>query len=167
MIHPLRAALSLLVLPAFALPAFADGARQSVFTSEQAKAGKVAYESTCGICHLNTLRGRVGEPNELPDPATLPENYQKTINGAGGYVPPLIGQEFMAKWAPKTAGEFAARIDNAVKGFPPKGTDDRTFLLLSAYILQSNGSLPGKQELTATSTVPVSATLPKGKAKKS
>lgn len=162
-----RIPLSLLVLSALSLPAFADGARQSVFTSAQAKAGKPAYESTCGICHLKTLRGRVGDPSELPDPDTLPENYQKTINDSAGYVPPLIGDEFMAKWGPKSAGEFAKRIQNATFGFPPKPSDDKTFLAVAAYILQLNGSLPGKQDLTATSAVPVDTTLTKRKSHKS
>ena len=167
MIHHRRMSLSLLALSALSLPAFANDTPATVFTSAQAKAGKAAYQSTCGICHLNTLLGRVGDANELPDPATLPENYQKTIDGNFGYVPPLIGKEFMAKWSPKTAGEFALRIQNATFGFPPRGSDTTTFLAVAAYILRSNGSLPGKQELTATSTVPVSATLMKDKPRKS
>jgi mono/diheme cytochrome c family protein len=158
--------LSLLAASVLALPAFAGDAKPSVFTQAQAKTGKVAYESTCGICHLNTLRGRVGAPGELPDPDTLPENYRKTINGSGGYVPALIGDEFMAKWGPKTAGEFAERIRQAVLGFPPNGTNDTTYLALAAYILQSNGSRPGKQALTATTGVPVVATLSKAKRQK-
>ena len=167
MIHHRRLSLSLLVLSALSLPAFAGDARPSVFTSAQAKAGKIAYESSCGICHLNTLVGRVGDPGELPDPATLPENFQKTIDGNFGYVPALIGPEFMAKWSPKTAGEFAVRIQNAALGFPPKGADNTTFLAVAAYLLQVNGSVPGKQELTAASAVPVSATLAKGKPSRS
>jgi mono/diheme cytochrome c family protein len=156
-----------LALAVLSSAAIADDARPSVFTSAQARAGKVAYESTCGICHLNSLKGRVGAPDELPDPDTLPDNYQKTINGAGGYVPPLIGAEFMEKWGKKTAGEFAARIQNAILGFPPKGTDDTTFLALTAYILKSNGASSGSQALTATTATPVSATVAKAKPHKS
>jgi hypothetical protein len=159
MIHKQWVSLAVLVLSALSLPAFAGDAKPSVFTSAQAKTGRTAYESTCGICHLNTLRGRVGDPGELPDPATLPENYQKTIDGNLGYVPPLIGDQFMGKWGPKTAGEFAERIRTAVMGFPPKGTDNSTYLALAAYILQANGSVAGKQELSATTATVVSATL--------
>jgi cytochrome c5 len=164
--HPLISA-SILTLAALSTAAFAADARPSVFTSAQAKAGKTAYESTCGICHLSSLKGRVGAPDELPDPDTLPENYQKTISGSGGYVPPLVGEEFMAKWGPKTAGEFAARIQNAILGFPPKGTNDTTFLALTAYILQSNGASAGKHELTPTTATPVSATAGKATPRKS
>jgi hypothetical protein len=146
---------SLLVLSALTAPAFGDDARASVFTSAQARAGKVAYESTCGLCHLSSLRGRTGGPEELPDPDTLPDNYQKTINGSGGYVPALVGEEFVAKWGSKTAGEFAVRILEATKGFPPKGNDDATFLAVAAYILQANGASPGKQALTTATPVPV------------
>ena len=117
-----RISLSLLVLSALTLPAFADGVRQSVFTSAQAKAGKPAYESTCGICHLKTLRGRVGDPSELPDPDTLPENYQMTSNGSAGYVPPLTGEEFMAKYSPRSmeiAATSAMIATNDSMSIPP------------------------------------------------
>ena len=166
MIHH-RHSLSLLALSALTLPAFAGDTAPSVFTSAQAKAGKAAYESSCGICHLNTLRGRVGDSNEPPLPAGLPKGYQETVDGNLGYVPALLGEAFMAKWSPKTAGEFAARIQNAAGAFPPKDADDAKVLAVAAYILQANGSLPGKQELTATSAVPVSATLTKAKRQKS
>jgi hypothetical protein len=152
---------SLLCLSALALPALASDTRATVFTSAQASAGKVAYESSCGLCHLSSLRGRTGGPEELPDPDTLAPDYQKTISGNGGYIPPLVGAEFMAKWAPKTAGEFAERILDATKGFPPKDSDAKTFLAVAAYILQVNGASPGAQELTTTTPIRVSATLPK------
>jgi hypothetical protein len=156
----MRMSISLLTLAALAVPAFAgNDARPSVFTSAQAKTGKVAYESTCGLCHLTSLRGRTGGPDELPDTDTLPENYQKTI-GSGGQVPALVGEEFMAKWGPKTAGEFAERILEATKGFPPTGNDGKTtFIAVAAYILQANGARPGKQALTTTNPVPVNATV--------
>lgn len=156
----MRISISLLALAALAVPAFGgDTARPSVFTSAQAKAGKVAYESTCGLCHLTSLRGRTGGPGELPDTDTLPENYQKTI-GSGGQVPALVGAEFMAKWGPKTAGEFAERVLNATKGFPPTGNDEKvTFLAVTAYILQANGAKPGKAALTTATPVPVNATV--------
>jgi mono/diheme cytochrome c family protein len=146
---------SLLILSALAIPAFGSDARPSVFTSAQARAGKVAYESTCGLCHLSSLRGRTGGPEELPDPETLPDNYQKTLSGAGGYVPALVGEEFLAKWGPKTAGEFAKRILEATKGFPPNGNDEKTFLAVAAYILQANGAAAGRQELTTINPVQV------------
>ncbi|MEJ0035379.1 MAG: hypothetical protein WDO68_04760 [Gammaproteobacteria bacterium] len=132
----------------------------------QAKAGKVAYESSCGICHLNSLRGRVGIAGELPDPDTLPRNYQETINGNAGQVPALAGEEFLAKWGSKTAGEFAVRVLSASGAFPPKGADDSTFLAVTAYILQSNGARAGNQALTTTTAIPVNATVAKARPRK-
>lgn len=156
----MRIPLSLLALAALAVPAFAGNeARPNVFTSAQAKTGKVAYESSCGLCHLTSLRGRTGGPDELPDTDTLPEKYQQGI-GSGGQVPALVGEEFMAKWGPKTAGEFAERVLTATLGFPPTGNDGKTtFLAVAAYILQANGAKPGKQALTTANTVPVNATV--------
>jgi hypothetical protein len=154
--------LLLLALSALAVPAFAGDAPPTVFTAAQAKAGKVAYESTCGLCHLTSLRGRTGGPDELPDTDTLPLTYQQTI-GSGGQVPALVGEEFMAKWGGKTAGEFAERILSATKGFPPTGNDEKTFLAVTAYILQANGASPGKRELTTSTPVPVNAAVAKGK----
>jgi mono/diheme cytochrome c family protein len=167
MINHRRLSLSLLALSTFALPAFAGDAQPGVFTSAQAKAGKVAYESSCGICHLNNLRGRVGDPGEPPVPAGTPDDYQKTIDGNLGYIPPLVGEAFIGKWTLKTAGEFAERIKSASGAFPPKGADDSTFLSVAAYILQANGATPGKQELTMTSPVVVRTTLATGKHAKS
>ena len=155
----MRSSVSLLALVALAAPAFAGNeARPSVFTSAQAQAGKAAYESTCGLCHLNSLRGRTGGPDERPDTDTLPKNYQDTI-GSGGQVPALVGEEFMAKWGAKTAGEFADRVFNAFKAFPPEGNEEKTFLAVTAYILQANGAKAGKQELSTTTSVPVNLTV--------
>jgi cytochrome c5 len=51
-----------------------------VFTAAQARAGKVAYESSCGLCHQFNMKGRTGAPGELPDVNSLPENMIKTID---------------------------------------------------------------------------------------
>jgi cytochrome c5 len=44
----------------------ADGSRAAVYTAEQAARGKVAVESSCAICHVQDLRGRVGAEDEVP-----------------------------------------------------------------------------------------------------
>ena len=51
-----------------------------IFTAAQARAGKVAYESSCGLCHQFNMKGRTGAPGELPDVNSLPENMIKTID---------------------------------------------------------------------------------------
>jgi hypothetical protein len=139
----------------------ADPAQQAtampsrVFTAAQARAGKVAYESSCGLCHRAGLQGRTGAPGELPDVNTLPANMLQTIDQAGGQVPPLAGASFMGKWGSKSTKEFAQRIAGAVKGFPPKGTDDDTYILLTAYFLKMNGGKEGVTALTAQTDVPL------------
>jgi hypothetical protein len=116
-------------------------AAPGVFTVAQARAGKVAYESSCGLCHRAGLQGRTGAPGELPDVNTLPANMLQTIDQSGGQVPPLAGAAFMAKWRAKSTKEFAQRVANAVGGFPPVGKGDDTYLLLTAYFLKMNGGI--------------------------
>jgi hypothetical protein len=131
-------------------------AAPAVFTAAQARAGKVAYESSCGLCHRAGLQGRTGAPGELPDVNTLPANMLQTVDQSGGQVPPLAGAAFMVKWRTKSTKEFAQRVANAVGAFPPVGKDDDTYLLLTAYFLKMNGGRPGGTALSAQTDVPLS-----------
>jgi mono/diheme cytochrome c family protein len=136
----------------------ADPGRESaaaprVFTAAQARAGKIAYESSCGLCHQFNMQGRTGAPGELPDVSTLPENMIKTIDSNGDQVPPLVGARFMAHWGAKTTKEYVARVANAMGAFPPKNTGSDTSVQLTAYFLQMNGGKPGKTALSADSNV--------------
>jgi hypothetical protein len=113
----------------------------AVFTLAQAEAGKAAYESTCISCHGETL---------IP-PADA--KYQ------GQRIPPLAGPEFVGKWGSQTTGDLSRRIRVAIGGFPPKGSDATTHLILTAYVLQINGARAGSQELTDATAVPVAKTV--------
>lgn len=148
-----RTLAALLILSTLSLPALADG----VFTAAQAASGKVAVESSCGICHLQSLRGRVGNDDELPAMSALPVAFQKFV--ATGYVPPLVGEEFLAKWKNKTILQLAENLGGAAKSFPTAGMDETTYLAIVAYVLQLNGVPAGTQELTPTSTATVDAAL--------
>lgn len=130
-------------------------AAPGVFTAAQARAGKVAYESSCGLCHRAALQGRTGAAGELPDVNTLPSNMLETIDQSGGQVPPLVGAVFMAKWGAKSTKEFVQRVANAVGAFPPTGKGDDTYLLLTAYFLRKNGGRAGAKALTAQTDVPL------------
>jgi mono/diheme cytochrome c family protein len=66
-----------------------------IFTSEQAAAGRVAYEKTCGRCHTLTLLGRQGKPEERPPVSSLSAADQQFIGNYGGRVPPLAGEAFL------------------------------------------------------------------------
>ena len=130
-----------------------SGPAPRIFTAVQARAGKVAYESSCGLCHQFNMRGRTGDPGELPDVNSLPENMIKTIDQNGGQVPPLVGPPFMSDWGAKSTKELVARIATAIQGFPPKNLGNDTALQLTAYFLQMNGAKPGKIPLSAATSV--------------
>jgi len=132
-----------------------------VFTSQQAALGRAAYEETCGKCHTPTLSGRTGDPGELPALTTLPADWQKVVQDAGGRVPPLVGAKFMAVWGSRTTQDLSQRIKEAtLGGFPPKGATAETALDIAAYVLQSNGARAGSQPLTADIAVPVKSLAP-------
>ena len=124
-----------------------------IFTAAQARAGKAAYESSCGLCHQFNMRGRIGDPGELPNVNSLPENMIRTIDQNGGQVPPLVGPHFMSDWGAKSTTEFVARVATAIQGFPPKNLNNDTALQLTAYFLQMNGAKSGKTPLSIGTTV--------------
>ena len=130
-----------------------SGSAPRVFTIEQARAGKIAYESSCGLCHRFDLSGRTGAPGELPDVNSLPENMIRAIDQNGEQVPPLVGAHFMAHWGAKSAKEYVARVATAIGGFPPRNAGHDTAVQLTAYFLQVNGAQPGKVPLRADSPV--------------
>ena len=151
---------ALLVLSALSLPAFSDNAespKSGAFTAAQAASGRVAVESSCAICHLQSLRGRGGEENEYPEFNSLPLSFQKFIST--GYVPPLVGEEFLAKWKGKTVVQLAENFRGAMKSFPTAGMDDTSYLAVTAYVLQVNGAPAGNLELTASSSQTVDAAV--------
>lgn len=133
-----------------------------IFTSAQARAGKVAYESSCGLCHRVNLEGRTGAPGELPDVNSLPENMIKAIDQNGEQVPPLLGPRFMARWGAKSTKEYVARVATAIQGFPPKNAGSDTALQLTAYFLQMNGAKPGTIPLGAATTISLFAATEQG-----
>jgi hypothetical protein len=130
-----------------------NGSSPAVYTAEQAAAGRAAYQSSCGKCHLEGLTGRHGDPGEIPPVSSLSSDMQETLTQSGGKTPPLVGSNFMAKW--KTTQELSLRIKSAVSGFPPENLDEETYLKLTAYILQSNGAQSGTQALTADTSVAI------------
>jgi hypothetical protein len=134
-------------------PPGTSGPAPRIFTAAQARAGKLAYESSCGLCHQFNMQGRTGAPGELPDVNSLPENMIKTIDQNGEQVPPLVGPRFMAHWGAKSTQEYVARVANAMGAFPPKNTGSETSVQLTAYFLQMNGARPGKIPLSAQSGV--------------
>ena len=150
---------SLLVLSALSAPSFSDEAKPKLFTELQAARGKIAVTTACALCHLPNLHGRVGAPDESPDEDTLPASYRKFLAKGTGYVPPLAGDEFMAKWKGKSVAELADQLGGAMKSFPPSGMDETTALAVTAYVLKLNGASAGPTELTSPPNLPVAAVV--------
>jgi mono/diheme cytochrome c family protein len=101
----------------------------SVFTAQQATAGKVAYTRECASCHQPDLSGE----NEIPA---------------------LAGVAFKAMWGTRSTKDLLDYMSAAMPyGRPSLSADAYTSIL--AYILQSNGAVAGTQSLSATTVVPI------------
>ena len=97
------------------------------FTTEQASAGRAAYEQNCATCHGANLR-------QLPDAL-------------------LAGREFAAKWGNRGTSELVALMRATMPVGNPGGLTEDTYLAIAAYVLQVNGAGADGQPLTArTST---------------
>ena len=127
--------------------------RPAVFTSDQAAAGRAAFDKSCGQCHTYTLRGRKGETGELPPLESLPVPYLKFI-GPAKRVPPLMGNDFARKYSPKTMAQMFSLFRGAADTTPVAvlHMSDDTLVNITAYILQMNGGTPGNEALTKTSS---------------
>lgn len=128
--------------------------RPAVFTSGQAEAGRTAYEKSCGQCHTYTLRGRKGEVGEFPALESLPAPYLKFI-GPAKRVPPLVGNDFVRKYSPKTVAEMFSLFRGAADTTPVAALhmSDDTVVNITSYILQMNGGAPGSEVLAKSSAV--------------
>ena len=120
-----------------------------VFTAAQAEAGRIAYENTCARCHTYSLRGRKGDPGEIPPVSSLSEADRKFV-GNPPHVPPLAGEIFLSRWGDKTVSQLIARFDVTVKdpAFGFTNVDDETAVVITAYVLQANGGKAGPEPLT-------------------
>jgi mono/diheme cytochrome c family protein len=105
----------------------------SVFTAQQATAGKAAYAKNCASCHLPDLSGN----NEIP---------------------PLAGKIFMGTWGTRSTKDLFDYMSAAMPyGGPSLSTETYTFI--AAYILQSNGATAGTEALTTKTAVPIASVM--------
>ncbi|HEX3818804.1 MAG TPA: c-type cytochrome [Candidatus Sulfotelmatobacter sp.] len=131
-----------------------------IFTSEQAEAGRVAYEKSCGRCHTLTLMGRHGSPDERPTLSSMSEADRKFIADYNDRVPPLVGEAFLEHWGSKTAAQLVARFQEAKFSFQAAGlTDDEDIVRITAYVLQTNGAKPGSRPLTRETAAEVNSVI--------
>ena len=102
----------------------------SSFTTQQASAGRTAYEQNCATCHGASLR-------QLPDAL-------------------LAGREFAAKWGSRSTTELVAQMQSTMPPGNAGGLPEETYLAIAAYVLQANGGGADGQALNARTATRVS-----------
>ncbi len=131
------------------------GTRPAVYSAAQAAAGQQALQNNafgaCTDCHTTALTGRTGADDEPPPLGSLPAGVQKTIQNARGRVPPLVGSEFMTRWASRSTRALTADFQ---RRFAFTLNEDMR-LDLVAYILQLNGAIAGPEPLTMETDVEI------------
>ena len=104
---------------------------ESVFTADQAAAGRAAYAKHCASCHMPDLSGNTE-------------------------VPPLAGAAFVDTWGTRTTKDlFDYSAEAMPYGAPSLSTE--SYIAITAYILQANGGVAGTTALTASTAVPISS----------
>jgi alcohol dehydrogenase (cytochrome c) len=94
-------------------------------TTQQAEAGRAAYQAECAGCHATDLGGNEG--------------------------PQLAGSNFRAAWGTRTARELISYIQSSMPPGDPGSMGEEDSLNLSAFILAANGAV-STQPLTASSS---------------
>jgi alcohol dehydrogenase (cytochrome c) len=125
--------LSALILASVALLTAGQGQPSGPFTLEQANAGRTAYEATCAGCHGANLAGP----------------------------PALAGGQFRTGWGGRTTRDLLT----AIQSMPPEqpgGLPEATYLNIAAYILMTNGAVPGTTPLTTGTTMVMAPFLSAG-----
>jgi mono/diheme cytochrome c family protein len=112
----------------------------SVFTVEQAAAGKAEFLKTCAACHMPDLSGN----NEVPQ---------------------LSGVSFRTAWSDRTTKDL---LDYMSANMPPSGSSltADTYLSIAAFVLESNGAVAGEKKLTASTAVAIGSLIPMRSASK-
>jgi mono/diheme cytochrome c family protein len=103
----------------------------SVFTAEQASAGRAAYAKHCASCHMTDLSGDTE-------------------------VAPLAGRAFLDTWGTRSTKElFDYTSQSMPYGAPSLNVD--SYLSITAYILQANGGVAGAEALSASTAAPIAS----------
>ena len=113
------------VLAARATPA------ESVFTADQATAGRSAYAKHCASCHMPDLSGNTE-------------------------VPPLAGAVFIDTWGGRSTKDL---FDYSAEAMPygAPSLSMESYIAITAYILQANGGVAGTTSLTGSTAVSISS----------
>jgi alcohol dehydrogenase (cytochrome c) len=97
-------------------------------TTQQAEAGRSAYQAECSGCHGPDLGGNEG--------------------------PQLAGSNFTASWGTRTARELISYIESSMPPGDPGSLGEEASINLAAFILAANGA-PNSQALAASAAFPI------------
>ena len=104
----------------------------SQYTAAQASAGRAAYQTSCAVCHAESLKG-------------------------SGDAPSLAGSQFMAAWGRRTTRELVSFLQTKMPPDQPGRISQEEYVNIVALLLQANGAPAGSQALTPTSEVAINA----------
>jgi hypothetical protein len=107
---------------------------EGVYTAAQAERGNAAYHAACVGCH----------------------------EGQDADGPELSGRVFLDRWREDSLDPLFTFIRTRMPGHLPGSLDDRTYVDITAYILQINGFPAGKTELAANAVGSIELTGPEG-----
>jgi mono/diheme cytochrome c family protein len=108
----------------------------TVFTEQQAEAGRSAYAKNCASCHMPYLSGNAE-------------------------IPALAGPTFTGTWRTKTTKDLRDYMSAAMPYGGPSLEPD-LYTVITAYVLQSNGAVAGEEKFTASTAVSIGEVIRKG-----
>ena len=92
--------------------------RDKVFSADQAKRGRAAYDGKCASCHDGGTMG-----------------------------PELWGDPFLTQWENKDVASFFTRIQTTMPEDAPGTLGEKEVLDIIAYVIQTNGFPAGDKEI--------------------
>lgn len=102
--------------------ALISSTRDGVYTADQAQDGKNIYQSKCGMCHGNTLKGM--GPNA-----------------------PLAGEAFLKNWQDQSVADLFMKTITMMPAMSPGSMTPKETSDVLAYILNANRFPAGKTRL--------------------
>src|SRR5215471_16025441 len=106
------------------------GGVTSIYTAQQATAGRTTYQANCAGCHQADLSGQ-------------------------GDAAPLRGSAFLQAWGNRTTKELLSFIQLTMPPQRPGALSTQEYLDIVAFILQQNGAQAGTQAFTANTEVAI------------
>src|SRR3989442_11387930 len=102
----------------------------AIYTTQQANAGRSAYQANCASCH----RPDLGGSNEAPQ---------------------LAGANFMTAWRDRTTRDLLSFMTTTMPPDNPGSAGNQAYTDIVAYVLQANGAPARSQALTPATAVTI------------